>query len=92
MKHLKTTKISFLVVQICMIGYFIIRPTDYNKLTGAVWLLMSCIGLFIVAFSMSNIPMDKKSRLVIFGIFILAIVSIVLVISFVIITAITSSM
>lgn len=91
-KQLKTIKISFLVIQICMIGYFLIRPTNYNNLTGAAWLLTSCIGLFIVAFSMPNIPMDKKSRLVLLGIFFLAIISIVLILLFVIIAAITSSM
>jgi hypothetical protein len=75
-----------------MIGYFLIRPTDYSNLTGAAWLLTNIIGLFIVAFSMSNIPMDKKSKLVLLGIFFLAIISIVLLLLFVIIAAITSSM
>ncbi|WP_156956031.1 hypothetical protein [Carnobacterium pleistocenium] len=49
-KQLKTIKISFLVIQICMIGYFLIRLTDYNNLTGVAWLLTNLVGLFIVAF------------------------------------------
>lgn len=91
-KRLKTTKATFLIIQICMITYFLITPGHYNNITGAVWLLTSCIGLFIVAFSMSNVPFDKKSKLVLFGIFLLAIISIVLILLFVAIAFITENM
>ena len=91
-KRLKTTKVTFLIIQICMIAYFLIMPNYYNKISGAVWLLTSCIGLFIVAFSMSNVPFDKKSRLILFGIFLLAIISIVLILLFVVIAFITGNM
>lgn len=67
-------------------------PAHYNNITGAVWLLTSCIGLFIVAFSMSNVPFNKKSKLVLFGIFLLAIISIVLILLFVTIAFITENM
>lgn len=91
-KRLKTTKVTFLIIQICMIGYFLIMPNHYNNISGAVWLVTSCIGLFIVAFSMSNVPFDKKSKLILFGIFLLAIISIALILLFLIIAFITGNM
>ncbi|MFL2101577.1 hypothetical protein [Desemzia sp. FAM 23989] len=91
-KRLKTTKISFLVIQIGMIAYFLIIPNHYNHISGAIWLVTSCIGLFIVAFSMSNVPFDKKSKLVLFSIFLLSIISIFLILFFVVIEFITENM
>lgn len=91
-KRLKTIKLSFLVIQISLISYFLIIPNHYNHVSGAIWLMISCIGLFIVAFSMSNVSLDKKSKLVLCGMFLLAILSIVLILLFVIIAFITRNM
>lgn len=87
-----TAKMSFLVVQFIMLLYFLINPINYNNMVGIVWFILSCIGLFIVAFSLLNIPYGKKSKLILFGIFCLSLLSIAVILLFIMIEYITQSM
>lgn len=87
-----TAKMSFLVVQFIMLVYFLIKPINYNNMVGIVWFILSCIGLFTVAFSLLNIPHGKKNKLILFGIFCLSLLSITVILLFIIIEYITQSM
>lgn len=91
-KKLDTTKMGFLIVQFIILVYFLINPNSYNNLIEVVWFIFSCIGLFIVAFSLLNIPSSKKGKLVLFGIFCLSLLSIAMILLFTTIVYITNSM
>lgn len=91
-KRANITKAGFLLVQFFMLVYFLINPNNYNKITAILWLILNCIGLFIVAFAVLNAPYNKKNKLIIFGIFCVSIISITLILLFAAIEYIAYSM
>lgn len=49
---------------------------DYGNIAISLTLLTSCLGLFMVAFSIFRIPAEKKSKMILLSIFCLSLLSI----------------
>lgn len=68
----------FLLIQTGVFIFLImqVQLDKYENITLMSALILNCMGLFIVAFSVVKIPIDKKKRMTLFGIFCLSLFSI----------------
>lgn len=71
---------------------FLVFSIDYTTTGLAGWILVSCIGLFIVAFSVKDYLVKKKMKYILLSIFVSSISSLVLIMGLWIITTLTSNM
>ena len=90
-KRLDNAKIVFLCIQffLLMHGLFFSTITDLEKI-GSIGI--SCIGLFIVAFSIKDSVVQKKGNYLLVGIFLLSFSLLLLILTLGVIERITFSM
>ncbi|SDQ25163.1 hypothetical protein SAMN04487752_1444 [Carnobacterium viridans] len=91
-KWLKNYRELFLCIQLFLMLYFLVFSIDYTTTGLAGWILVSCIGLFIVAFSVKDYLVKKKMKYILLSIFVSSISSLVLIMGLWIITTLTSNM
>lgn len=90
-KRLENSKIVFLCIQFFLLvhGLFFSTITDLERI-GSIGI--SCIGLFIVAFSIKDSVIKKKSNYLLFGIFLFSVSLLLLILASWVIELITFSM
>lgn len=91
-KWLKNYRELFFYIQLFLMLYFLLFSTNYTNMELAGWLIISCIGLFIVAFSVRDYLVKKKMKYVLLGIFLCSISSLVLIMGLWIIAMLTLNM
>lgn len=77
-KNIEISRAIFLLLQLFLLLYLMITLENYTTNILILLLIVSCIGLFIVSFSVINIPSNKKQKIIPFVIFCLSIISITL--------------
>ena len=90
-KRLGKSKIVFLCIQFFLLvhGLFFSTITDFERI-GSIGI--SCIGLFIVAFSIKDSVIQKKNNYLLFGIFLFSVSLLLLILTTWVIELITFSM
>lgn len=73
-----TVQEIFLIIQTVMFVFLCTQTQlgHYENSTFLSAMITSCIGLFIVAFSIFKLPTGKKQKIILFGIFCLSLLSI----------------
>ena len=70
----------FLFVQSLVLLYISFFSPDFANIKMMVWVILSCAGLFIVAFSVRGGSLDKnKSNYILLGIFLCSLISLFLI-------------
>ena len=90
-KRLEKAKIVFLCIQFFLLVHdlFFSTITDLERI-GSIGI--SCIGLFIVAFSIKDSVIQKKNNYLLFGIFLFSVSLLLLILTTWVIELITFSM
>ncbi len=70
----------FLFVQLLTLLYILFFSPDFANIKMLVWVILSCTGLFIVAFSVRGGSLDKnKSNYILLSIFLCSLISLFLI-------------
>ncbi|MBM6614754.1 hypothetical protein JTF06_07600 [Desemzia sp. RIT804] len=82
----------FLLVQLVVFVFFLIQLGNHTNSVNVLLLVVSCLGLFVVAFSVFRIPDEKKKKITLLVIYCLSILSISLVVFLAIVQFMVQSM
>lgn len=91
-KWLESYREYFFYIQLFLILYFLFFSANYTNMELAGWIVVSCIGLFIVAFSIKDHLVKQKTNYILLGIFLCSISSLVLIMGLWIIATLTLNM
>ncbi|WP_226799704.1 hypothetical protein [Carnobacterium mobile] len=82
----------FFLMQLFLLISLLVNLNTQQGIIDVLGIIISIIGLFIVAFSTQIISSSKRSKFILFGIFGLSIMTILLVLFFIVIGYISTSM